>query len=187
MAKQQKALTLFLGNGQPVQLFTNPPDGVAGAGGGLGQVSPFAQEMMDVVGGSGDPPAAVENQQNQSVIHASRAHVVDEEWWTKPRGEKTGGSGLDAVHVEALDAWRFRNELDRQRTITELQYPGSKQRQHAAEGSNPGDPELNLTAGAASYKNVIEWISDAGYTIGEWGVDLVSVIDQWNIYADQGK
>ncbi len=107
------------------------------------------------------------------------------EWWQKARGEKTGGSGLNAIHVDAWEARRLQLELESQRRLDEVLYPGSRGRQHSAGGTNLGSPSWSGSGGGAFRQGVNEWVMASGAVIGQHGVTLVQVLDSWNIYDGQ--
>lgn len=107
------------------------------------------------------------------------------EWWQKTRGEKTGGSGLNAIHVDAWEARRLQLELESQRRLDEVLYPGSRGRQHSAGGTNLGSPSWSGSGGGAFRQGVDEWVMASGAVVGQHGVTLVEVLDSWNIYDGQ--
>jgi hypothetical protein len=107
------------------------------------------------------------------------------EWWQKTRGEKTGGSGLNAIHVDAWEARRLQLELESQRRLDEVLYPGSRGRQHSAGGTNLGSPSWSGSGGGAFRQGVNDWVMASGAVVGQHGVTLVEVLDSWNIYDGQ--
>jgi hypothetical protein len=107
------------------------------------------------------------------------------EWWQKSRGEKTGGSGIDAVHSDAAEARRLQRLLDDERKWAESMYPGAGGRPHSTGGTNLGEPAWSGSGSGASHFGTNEWVTRSGTVVGENGVELVSVIEQWNIYNGQ--
>jgi hypothetical protein len=107
------------------------------------------------------------------------------EWWLKSRGEKTGGSGLDSVHSDASEARRLQRQLDDERKWAESLYPGAGGRQHSTGGTNLGEPAWSGSGEGASHFGTFEWECRSGTIVGENGVELVAVLEQWNIYDGQ--
>ncbi|MGV2114255.1 hypothetical protein ACQZ46_23695 [Agrobacterium salinitolerans] len=107
------------------------------------------------------------------------------EWWLKSRGEKTGGSGLESVHSDASEARRLQRQLDDERKWAESLYPGAGGRQHSTGGTNLGEPAWSGSGEGAAHFGTLEWECRSGTIVGENGVELVAVLEQWNIYDGQ--
>lgn len=107
------------------------------------------------------------------------------EWWQQKRGEKTNGSGLAAVHLDKWEADKLKNELEQQRASQEFFYPGAKGRSHSSGGTNLGEPEFGGSGGGAFFNGANEWEMASGAVVGQNGIELVSVLDTWNIYNGQ--
>ncbi len=107
------------------------------------------------------------------------------EWWLNARGEKTNGTGLNAAHLDKWEAYKLKKELDRQRGSQEFFYPGANGRSHSSGGTNLGDPSWSGSGGGAFFNGTNEWEMASGAVVGQNGVELVSVLDTWNIYNGQ--
>lgn len=107
------------------------------------------------------------------------------EFWINARGEKTGKSGLDAVHLDKWEAYKLRLELESMRSRDEALYPGARGRQHSSGGTNLGEPAWSGAGGGVFQQGANEWRMASGAVVGEGGIELVEVLDTWNIYEGQ--